>query len=258
MPFSDYKVAVVTGATGGIGTAIVERMCKEGLQVHALGRNQEKLDDLTERYGCVAHAVDISDTEALENVLAPLETDILVNNAGIDHKGSIMEATASQIDEQVNVNLGAVLHALRITMPGMMDRDRGHIVNISSIAATYTFPSNASYHATKAAIHALTQQLRNDVFGKRIRVTEISPARTATEIFAKVQYGGDVAAAKRDLIDGFEPLRPVDIANAIASAVDAPSYVNIGFIEIIPTYQVIGGLRFERYTAKEDASGDQD
>ena len=250
MAFSDYKVALVTGASGGIGAATVERLAREGLEVHAVGRRKENLDDLEAHTGCIPHVVDITDTNALQRVVEPLEIDVLVNNAGVDHKGSILEAVASQVDEQVDVNLRAVLHALRIVLPGMMERDRGHILNVTSIAAIYPFASNAIYHATKAAVHALTTQLRLDVFGKRIRVTEICPARVATEIFAKVH--GDPVAAKRDFIDGYELLMPEDIANAIASAVDAPSHVNIGFIEIMPTFQVVGGLKFARHTDKRD------
>ena len=252
MAFSDYKVALVTGASGGIGAATAERLSREGLEVHAVGRNKKNLDDLAARTGCVPHVVDITDTDALQRVVQPLDIDILVNNAGIDHKGSILQASASQIDEQVDVNLRAVLHALRIALPGMVNRDRGHIINVTSIAAVYPFASNAMYHATKAAVHALTTQLRLDVFGKRIRVTEICPARVATEIFAKVH--GDPVAAKRDFIDGYELLMPEDIANAIATAVEAPSHVNFGFIEIMPTFQVVGGLDFARHTDKSEKS----
>jgi len=252
MAFSDYKVALVTGASGGIGAATVERLSREGLEVHAIGRNRKNLDDLAARTGCIPLVVDITDTDALVRAVEPLEIDVLVNNAGIDHKGSILQASASQIDEQVNVNLRAVLHVLRMVLPGMVERDRGHILNVTSIAAIYPFASNAIYHATKAAVHALTAQLRLDVFRKRVRVTEICPARVATEIFAKVH--GDPVAAKRDFIDGYELLKPEDIANAIAFAVDAPSHVNIGFIEIMPTFQVVGGLDFARYTGKQDTA----
>ena len=248
MAFSDYTTALVTGASGGIGGAIAERLAREGLEVHALGRNKEKLDELAARAGCVPHVVDISDWNAYRKVLERLEIDVMVNNAGVDHKGSISTVTEAQIDEQIDVNLRAVLHGLRIALPGMMARDRGHIVNITSIAAVYPFASNAIYHATKAAVHALTNQLRLDVFGKRIRITEICPARVATEIFGKVH--GDPEAAKQKFIEGYELLMPEDVADAIATAIAAPSHVNLGFIEIMPTYQVVGGLEFARHTAK--------
>jgi NADP-dependent 3-hydroxy acid dehydrogenase YdfG len=252
MAFSDYKVALVTGASGGIGGSIVERLAQEGLEVHAVGRNKAKLDELASRVRCVPHVVDISDSEAYRKILESLEIDIMVNNAGVDHKGSISTVTANQIDEQVDVNFRAVLHGLRIVLPGMMDRDRGHIVNITSIAAIYPFASNAIYHATKAAVHALTNQLRLDVFGKRVRVTEICPARVATEIFGKVH--GDPVAAKQKFIEGYELLMPEDVSDAIATVIAAPSHVNIGFMEIMPTFQVVGGLEFARHTAKSNGA----
>jgi NADP-dependent 3-hydroxy acid dehydrogenase YdfG len=125
-------------------------------------------------------------------------------------------------------------------MPGMVARDRGHIVNISSIAAIYNFNGNSIYHATKAAIHALSRQLRVDATGKRVRVTEICPGRVATDIFGHVH--GDIEAARKEFIEGFELPTPNDIADAIAFAIAAPIAVNISNMEILPTLQVPGGL----------------
>ena len=250
MAFSDYKTALVTGASGGIGGAIAERFAREGLEVHAVGRNKAKLEELASRAKCIPHVVDIADTEAYRKILEPLDVDIMVNNAGVDHKGSVATLSTEQIDEQLHVNLGAVMQGLRVVLPGMMERDRGHIINISSIAAIYEFASNAVYHATKAGVHALTNQLRLDVFGKRIRVTEVCPARVATEIFGKVH--GDPVAAQKNFVEGYELLMPEDVADVIATAIAAPSHVNLGFIEVMPTYQVVGGLEFARHTAKGD------
>ncbi len=131
-------------------------------------------------------------------------------------------------------------------MPGMVERDRGHIVNISSIAAVYNFGGNTIYHATKAAVHTLSRQLRVDGYGRRVRVTEICPGRVETEIFGRLL--GDMEQAQREFYDGYESLKPEDIADAIEFALDAPRHVNIGHIEILPTFQVPGGLNFERRT----------
>ncbi len=117
---------------------------------------------------------------------------------------------------------------------------RLHIVNISSIAAIYNFGGNSIYHATKAGIHALSRQLRVDATGKRVRVTEICPGRVATDIFGHVH--GDIEAARKQFIDGFELPLPSDIADAIAFAIAAPLAVNISNMEILPTLQVPGGL----------------
>src|SRR5581483_6828631 len=151
MPFSDYKTPLVTGASTGMGAAIVERFRREGLEVHALARNADRLNELAERTGCIPHAIDVRDLAALTKLTQEVPFDIVVNNAGVSTKGSILDAGADDVDLQVEVNL----HLVRLTMPGMVERDRGHIVNISSIAGIYNFNGNSIYSATKAGIHAL-------------------------------------------------------------------------------------------------------
>jgi NADP-dependent 3-hydroxy acid dehydrogenase YdfG len=244
MAFSDYKTALVTGASTGMGAVIVERLRREGLTVHALARNAQRLNALAERCGCIPHVVDVSDTKALTAVVGNLDIDVLVNNAGVSRTGNILTADEFAIDEQIEVNIQAVLHLIRLLMPGMVERDLGHIINISSIAAVYNFGGNTIYHATKAAVHQLSRQLRVDAYGKRIRVTEICPGRVETEIFGRLL--GDMEEAQRRFDDGDESLKPEDISDAIAFAIAAPRHVNIGHIEIVPTFQVPGGLNFER------------
>ena len=242
MPFSDYKTALVTGASSGIGAAIVERFCKEGLEVHALARSADLLQELSKRTGCVPHALDVCNLGAVTQLTSEVPFDILVNCAGINFPGSITTATAEQVDAEIAVNLQSVLHLVRLIMPGMLQRDRGHIINISSIAAIYNFiGSNTLYHTTKAAMHMLSRQLRVDAMGKRVRVTEICPGRVATDIFAHVN-GTDAATARAQFIDGFELPQASDIADAIAFAVAAPIAVNVSNMEILPTLQVAAGL----------------
>ena len=244
MPFADYKTALVTGASSGIGAATVERLRREGLEVHALARNAANLDELARRTGCIPHALDVSDTAGLTRLAAEVSFDILVNNAGVDRPGSILKADAEGIDLLVDVNLRAVLHLCRLVVPGMVARDRGHVVNISSIAGAYNFGGNSTYHATKAAVSMLSRQLRVDCFGKRVRVTEICPGRVATDIFAHV-HGNPEEMHKR-FIEGFELPQASDIADAIAFAIAAPVSMNVGHMEITPTLQVPGGLSTAR------------
>ena len=244
MPFADYKTALVTGASSGIGAATVERLRLEGLEVHALARNAANLDELARRTGCIPHALDVSDTAGLTRLAAEVSFDILVNNAGVDRPGSILKADAEGIDLLVDVNLRAVLHLCRLVVPGMVARDRGHVVNISSIAGAYNFGGNSTYHATKAAVSMLSRQLRVDCFGKRVRVTEICPGRVATDIFAHV-HGNPQEMHKR-FIEGFELPQASDIADAIAFAIAAPVSMNVGHMEITPTLQVPGGLSTAR------------
>ncbi|MEK8028254.1 SDR family oxidoreductase [Pseudaquabacterium rugosum] len=240
MPFSDYRTALVTGASSGIGAAVVRRLCAEGLQVHALARSADALQALAVETGCIPHAIDVSDTAALTALCAATPFDVLVNNAGVDRPRKLLQSQAEDVDLLVDVNLRAVLHLCRLVVPGMVERDRGHVVNISSIAAAYNFGGNSIYHATKAAISMLSRQLRVDACGKRVRVTEICPGRVATDIFAHVH--GDSAEIRERFLDGFELPQAEDIAAAIAFAIAAPVAVNIGHMEITPTLQVPGGL----------------
>jgi NADP-dependent 3-hydroxy acid dehydrogenase YdfG len=244
MSFSDYRTALVTGASSGIGAAVVERLCREGLEVHAVARSEEPLRRLAGATGCVAHVADVADVAAMSRLVEGLEVDVLVNNAGVDRPKKFLEADPQDIDLLVDVNLRAVLHLCRLVVPGMVARDRGHVVNISSIAAAYNFGGNSTYHATKAGVSMLSHQLRIDAFGKRVRVTEICPGRVATDIFAHVH--GDSPETRARFIDGFELPEAKDIADAIAFAVAAPVAVNIGYMEITPTLQVPGGLSTAR------------
>ncbi len=247
MPISDYKTALVTGASTGMGYAIAERLRSEGLEVHALARNGAALEELAERTGCIPHVVDVSDTKALEDLLSTLEIDVLVNNAGVSRAGNILTSDAFDIDEQIDVNLRAALHLSRLTLPGMLERNRGHIINITSIAGHYEFGGHTVYHATKAAMHTVSRQLRVDAYGHDVRVTEICPGRVETDIFARVQ-NIDPAEAKRQFFAEYACPQPTDIADAIAYAIGTPNYVNVGLIELMPTRQVPGGLR----TGKRD------
>lgn len=252
MPFSDYKVALVTGASAGMGEAIVERLCQEGIRVHALARRAEPLNALAARTGCIPHAIDVSDLSALTELCRDLQVDILINNAGVSRPGSILNADEESVDTQIDVNLRAVLHLCRLLVPGMVARDCGHVINITSIAAIYNFNGNSIYHATKAAVHALSRQLRVDCYGKRVRITEICPGRVATDIFGNVS--GDHEQAKKQFIDGFELPKAEDIADCVAFSLAAPVAVNIGNIEITPTLQVPGGLSTMRPADNADKS----
>lgn len=251
MPFSKYKTALVTGASSGIGAAIVERLCREGLEVHAIARSAEPLQALAARTGCIAHVIDVTHRNALAELTDRVAFDVLVNNAGVDRPRKFLEAENGDIDLLIDVNLRAVLHLCRMVVPGMAARDCGHVINISSIAGNYNFAGNSTYHAVKAGVAMLSNQLRIDTFGKRVRVTEICPGRVATDIFYHV-HGNDPSIAER-FIDGYELPQASDIADAVAYVIAAPIAVNIGHMEITPTLQVMGGLQ----TAKPQTASAQ-
>ncbi|MGI6878060.1 SDR family oxidoreductase [Microbacterium sp. gxy059] len=252
MTYSDYRTALVTGASTGMGEATVRKLRENGIAVHAVARAEDRLAALAEETGAIPHVVDLADVDAIERELGGLEIDILVNNAGVSANGNVLDATRGAIDAMVDVNLRAVLHLSRLLLPGMVDRDRGHIVNISSIAGLYNFFGHTAYHATKAAVHQISRQLRNDTLGKRIRVTEVCPGRVETEIFGR-NMGGTPEAMKEaweTFYEGYESLTTDDIVAAIDFALAAPRHVNMGLMEIMPTFQVPGGLTFDR---REDA-----
>jgi NADP-dependent 3-hydroxy acid dehydrogenase YdfG len=248
MSFSDYSTALVTGASTGMGAAIAERLAKRGLQVHAFARNEERLQELANRTGAITHAVDLTDTAALTAAVEGLNVDVLVNCAGVSRPGNILDSSEDDIDELVDVNLRSLLQLTRLVLPGMVERDKGHIVNISSIAGVYNFYGHTVYHATKAAVHQVSRQLRNDTVGKRIRVTEICPGRVETEIFGRNMGGTPEAMeeAWKTYYEGYESLTTDDIVNALDYAVETPQHVNVGMLELMPTFQVPGGLTFDR------------
>lgn len=247
MSTQPYKTALVTGASSGIGAAIVGRLQQAGITVHAVARNQERLARLAEETGCVPHPVSVADHAAIAALAEEIEIDILVNNAGQSRTGNITRTTPDDIDALIDVNLRAVLHLTNLVVPGMVRRDRGHVVNISSIAGHYAFAGgNTVYHATKAGVHSLSQQLRCDLYGSHIRVTEISPARVETEVFGRLI--GDMEEARRRFFDEYDSLLPVDIADSVAFAVLAPQRMNVSFMEVLPTMQVVGGLNFAKKT----------
>jgi NADP-dependent 3-hydroxy acid dehydrogenase YdfG len=248
MPFSDYSTALVTGASTGMGAAIAERLAKRGLTVHAVARNEERLKELADKTGAIPHVVDLTDTTALAAAVGDLEVDVLVNCAGVSRPGNLLDSSESDIDDLVDVNLRGLLQLTRLVLPGMVERDRGHVINISSIAGVYNFYGHTVYHATKAAVHQVSRQLRNDTVGKRIRVTEICPGRVETEIFGRNMGGTPEAMeeAWKTYYEGYESLTTDDIVNALDYAIETPRHVNVGMLELMPTFQVPGGLTFDR------------
>ena len=170
------------------------------------------------------------------------EIDILVNNAGLGRGFEALADTRPEdIDRTIDTNLSASLHLLRAVLPGMIKRQCGHIVNIGSVAGLYPWKWSL-YGSSKAAIRMLSQNLRLELEGTGVRVTEICPGRVTTEFY-------DVTIddpARRETVkaSGIRELQPQDIADAIVYALDAPWHVNVSRIEIMPTEQTYGGSQF--------------
>lgn len=240
-PALDGQACLVTGASSGIGAAIVERLTAQGAATHAVARDAERLAEVAARTGAVPHALDVTDLPGLADLVGRIRPDVVVCNAGVNAPGSLADARAEDVDRIIDVDLRSVLHLVRLALPVMQERGRGHVVLISSIAGRHPLGNgNAVYHAAKHGVRAMAEQLRLDLLGYRIRVTEIAPGRTRTELFGKVM--GDADLGRERFLDGFEPLEAGDVADAVMFALSAPAHVNIGHIEMTPTLQAIGGL----------------
>ncbi len=243
MSLSDYSSALVTGASSGIGAAIVREFRARGIVVHALARRADRLQALARETGCEPHVVDVNDTPALAALAAELGADVLVNNAGLGRGfGNVFAADHDDIDVTIDTNVKAVLHLLRAALPGMVERRRGHVVNIGSVAGLYPINS-ALYGASKGAVHLMGMNLRIELAGSGVRVTEICPGRVQTEFF---DVAIDDASARERITDtGISVLTADDIAAAVLYAVEAPWHVNVSTIELQPTEQHFGGVRFK-------------
>ena len=238
MALEDYRTALVTGASSGIGAAVVTALAARGLTVTAAARREDRLEALAEETGCTPLVLDVRDTKALYDALGGLEVDVLVNNAGLGRGfEALFEVLPEDIDTTLGTNVVAAVHVVRAVAPGMVGRRRGHIVNIGSIAGLYPIKSSI-YGASKGAVHLLSQNLRIELQGSGVRVTEICPGRVETEFF-QIAVGEEAA---KEHYAGFEILRPQDVADAIVYALDAPWRVNVSTIEMTPTEQFPGGV----------------
>ena len=236
------KSALVTGASSGIGEAVVRKLAANGWQVHALARRGEHLQALANQTGCTPHAFDIRDGAALEQLMAGLAPDLLVNNAGLGAGiTGLATTTRTEVAQTIDTNVTAVLDLLRLTLPGMITRRRGHVVNLGSVAGLYPIVS-VVYGASKGAVRLMSQNLRLELRGTGVRVTEICPGRVSTEFYDTAIP--DPATRDRLKTTGIRELTPDDIAEAILYAVSAPAHVNVSTIELQPVEQVFGGVQF--------------
>lgn len=240
MGLSDYKTALVTGASSGIGWAVTKMLSAKGLTVHAAARRADRLEALRTETGCIAHEVDVRDGAAVTAAFDNLDVDIVVNCAGMGHAvGGLHQLLPEQIEAVIETNFIGTSRVLRATLPGMVRRHRGHIVNIGSTTGLHAVPY-AIYGASKAAIHMLSQDLRLELQGTGIRVSEICPGTTKTEFHA-VGQGRDQNEIDKTMYD-FDILTADDVADAVAYVLGAPARVNVSLLELISTEQALGGV----------------
>ena len=247
------RTALVTGATAGFGAAITHRLVRDGWRVVATGRRQERLDELSAELGesVFTLRLDVTDAQAVAALPATLpaewrDIDALVNNAGLAlGLDPAQSAAIEDWDRMVATNVTGLIHVTRALLPGMVTRDSGHVVNLGSIAATYPYPGGHVYGATKAFVKQFSLNLKADLVGTGVRVTDIEPGLCGGTEFSAVRFGGDTARAA-SVYQGTTPLTAEDIAEAVAWVLHLPAHVNINRIEMMPTCQASGPLTVKR------------
>ena len=246
-------IVFVTGATSGFGATIAHRFAAEGHRVIAAGRRRERLEPLEREFGPRIHAIALdvrhqSEVDAAVTALPPdfAAIDLLVNNAGL----ALGLEPAHRVDpddweQMVDTNVKGLMYVTRAVLPGMVERQRGHIVNLGSIAGTYPYPGGNVYGATKAFVRQFSLNLRADLLGTAVRVTNIEPGLVGGTEFSNVRFGGDVGKVAK-LYEGANALTPEDVAEAVHWAAMLPARVNINVIEMMPVTQAFGPLAVHR------------
>ena len=238
------RIALVTGASAGIGAATAAALAADGWTVHSTARRLDRLQALADRTGVTPHQVDVTDRAAMSDLIAAVKPDLLVANAGLGGAMTgLAGADADEIETVVHTNVTALIQTTRVAMEGMAARGSGHIITVGSVSGLYATGA-ALYGATKHAVRGFVRNMRLDPGAAGIRFTDIQPGRVATE-FYDVAVADDVV---RDQIKdtGIEELTPEDVAEAIRWAAAQPAHVNISALEITPRDQAYGGVKFTR------------
>ena len=247
------QTVLVTGASAGFGAAIARRFARDGWGVVAAGRRSERLEALRAELGSriLPLVLDIRNREAVRKALAFREIDVLVNNAGLAlGLEPAQSASLDDWDTMVDTNVKGLIYCTRAALEGMVARDRGHIVNISSVAAEFPYAGGHVYGATKAFVHQFGLSVRADLLGTSIRLTEIQPGMTGGTEFSKVRFKGDAARAAK-VYEDLETLTAEDVADSVHWAVTRPAHVNINSIQMMPVTQAPSRLALHRKQAKQ-------
>jgi NADP-dependent 3-hydroxy acid dehydrogenase YdfG len=247
------RTVLITGATAGFGTAIARRYAALGARLVLSGRRADRLQELQAEFAVPVYplVLDVRDRAAvfaaIDALPAPFsDIDVLVNNAGLAlGLNPAHETSIEDWEVMVDTNLKGLMAVTRAVLPGMVARDRGHVVNISSTAGTYPYPGSTIYGATKAAVSQFSLNLLSDLIKTKVRVTNIEPGMCGGSEFSVVRFKGDADAAAK-VYAGTEPLTPEDVAEAVLWATLQPPHVNINRIEMMPTCQAPAGLAVHR------------
>jgi 3-hydroxy acid dehydrogenase/malonic semialdehyde reductase len=244
----------ITGASSGFGEGCARRFAKEGCRLVLVARRWERLESLQKELGGKEKihivSLDVQNETSVKKAVDYLpekfsKIDVLVNNAGLA-LGLEPSYTANLEDWEtmVDTNIKGLLFCTRSILPGMVNRNSGHIINIGSIAADWPYPGGNVYGATKAFVKQFSLNLRSDLLGTKIRVTNIEPGLAETE-FSLIRFKGDSKRAK-SVYKGIQPLTAEDIAEIVFWVTDLPKHVNINRVEVMPTSQAWGPLALDR------------
>lgn len=244
------NTVLVTGASSGFGKAICQKLIADGYKVIGAARRVDKLSELARQLddNFLPFQLDVTKKDAVENLLLSLPDkfkpiDILINNAGLAlGMEPAYEANYADWEIMVNTNIIGLMHLTRIILPEMVKRNSGYIINLGSTAGNYAYQGGNVYGATKAFVKQFSANLRADLLGKKIRVTNIEPGLCGNTEFSNVRFhGNDKQAAA--VYQGVEFIKPEDIANTVSWLVNSPKHFNVNNIEIMPTAQASGGLK---------------
>ncbi len=242
-------IALITGASAGFGAAIARKLAQEGHKVIVTARRKERLLALQQEIGenCLPLAFDITDEKATLQAIAELPEawkaiDILVNNAGLALGiGAAQDSSLEDWKQMIATNITGLVTVTHAVLPGMVERNRGLIVNLGSIAGTYPYPGGNVYGGTKAFVKQFSLNLRADLVGTAIRVSNIEPGLCGGTEFSNIRFHGDDAKAAA-LYANVDYITPEDIANTVAWIAQCPPHMNINRIEIMPVAQAPAGL----------------
>lgn len=239
------RTAVITGATSGIGEATARLLARNGFRLILTGRRKERLDSLSDELRSLTQVhilnFDVRDRVQVDNAFQSLpdgwrEIDVLINNAGNAHGlDPIQTGDVADWDAMMDINVKGLLYVSKAVIPGMVGRNKGHIINIGSIAGKEVYPKGNVYCASKFAVDALTQGMRLDLNPHNIKVTSINPGLVETE-FSLVRFKGDQTTAKGPYI-GMTPLTGNDIADIILYTLQVPPHVVLADITVLPVAQ---------------------
>ena len=231
------KTALVTGASAGIGAATARALARAGAHVVLAARRIERLREIAaECEGAEVVTLDVTDADAVERALGDRTFDIVIANAGLGRGvDKIHEGDPSEWAEMLDTNVKGLLHVVRHTVPAMAKAGRGDVVLLGSVAGRQVYPGGNVYCASKHAVRAIYEALRQDVTGRGLRFTTIDPGMVESD-FSLVRFRGDAEQAAA-VYAGMTPLTPADVADAILFAITRPAHVNIGEVVLWPTDQ---------------------